>query len=131
MASYTVRLVGPSQKENAKRLIDRAPSDFVMKLAKETRSDIQNRKLWPMIADLQKQVPELGTYSAEDIKLRFMHALGMEMRFLPALEGSGMFPVAYRSSLLTVEQFSGLLELLYAYGAKHGVKWSEPMEVYA
>jgi hypothetical protein len=47
------------------------------------------------------------------------------MRFLPALEGEGMFPVGLRSSTLTVSQFSGLIELLYAYGAKHGVRWSE------
>jgi hypothetical protein len=49
----------------------------------------------------------------------------MEMRFLPALEGGGMFPVAQRSSLLTVEQFSGLIELLTMYGAKHQVRWTE------
>jgi hypothetical protein len=121
----TVRLIGESQKAHAKRLIDEAPADFVMKLAKETRRDIQNRKLWPMIADIQRQGPAMAPYSAEDIKLRFLNALGVEMRFLPALEGEGMFPVGLRSSTLTVAQFSGLIELLYAYGAKHGVRWSE------
>jgi len=39
-----------------------------------------------------------------------------------------MFPVGLRSSTLTVEQFSGLVELIYAYGAKHGVVWSEPKQ---
>lgn len=124
MAS-TVRLIGETQKAHAKRLIDQAPADHVMKLAKETRRDVQNRKLWPMIADIQRQVPAMTTYSAEDIKLRFLNALGTEMRFLPALEGEGMFPVGMRSSTLTVAQFSGLIELLYAYGEKHGVRWSE------
>lgn len=127
----TVRLIGASQKAYAHRLIDEAAANEVMKIAPETRRDAQNRKLWPMIADIQRQVPEMAAYSAEDIKLRFLNALGVEMRFLPALEGQGAFPVGLRSSTLTVEQFSGLIELIYAFGAKHGVEWSGPREMAA
>lgn len=123
----TVRLVGDTQRAYAKRLIDEAPQGHVMKIAAETRRDAQNRKLWPMLADLQRQVPELATYNADDIKLRFLNLLGVEMRFLPALEGQGMFPVGLRSSTLTVEQFSSLVELLYKFGAEYGVIWSEPI----
>ena len=123
-----VRLVGEKQRTYAKGLIDDAPDGDVMQLAKPTRTLDQNSKLWPMLDDLQAQVPELEMYSTEDIKLRFLNALGVEMRFLPTLEGQGMFPVGLRSSTLTKEQFSGLIELLYAYGAEHGVRWSEPAE---
>lgn len=124
--SKTVYLAGETQRAYAKRLIDTAPAGYVVKIAAETRRDAQNRKMHPMIADLQRQVPELASYSAEDIKLRFLNALGVELRFLPTLEGQGTFPVGLRSSTLTVDQFSGLIELLYAYGAKHDVRWSEP-----
>ncbi len=126
MKSKSIRLIGQSQRDFAKQMIDAAPAGYVVKIAAETRRDAQNRKLWPMIADLQRQVPEMAGYSAEDIKLRFLNARGTELRFLPALEGQGMFPVGMRSSTLTVEQFSGLVELIYAYGAKHGVRWSGP-----
>lgn len=121
----TIRLVGEVQRAHAKRLIDEAPLGHIVKIAKETRTDIQNRKLWPMLADLQRQVPGLEVYSADDIKLRFLNQLGTELRFLPVLEGEGMFPVGHRSSTLTKEQFAGLIELMYAHGAKHGVRWSE------
>jgi hypothetical protein len=123
----TVRLVGDPQRAYAKRLIDEAPLGDVMHLGKETRSQEQNRKLWPMLNDLQRQVSDCAPYSTDDIKLRFLNALGVEMRFLPALEGQGLFPVGLRSSTLTKEQFSGLIELLYEYGARHGVRWSEPV----
>lgn len=126
MKSKSIRLVGQSQRDFAKQMIDAAPAGYVVKIAAETRRDAQNRKLWPMIADLQQQVPEMAGYSAEDIKLRLLNALGTELRFLPALEGQGMFPVGMRSSTLTVEQFSGLIELIHAFGAKHNVRWSEP-----
>lgn len=121
-----VRLIGETQRAYAKRLIDGADHGYVMRLGAETRRDEQNRKLWPMLKDIQQQVTGMEVYSTEDIKLRFLNALGAEMRFLPELEGAGMFPVGLRSSTLTVAQFSGLIELLYAFGAKHEVRWSEP-----
>lgn len=120
----TVFLVGDTQRQYAKNLIDKAPANYVVRLAEATRSDHQNRKMWPMIADLQKQVPGFSTFSAEDMKLRFMNALGTELRFLPSLEGAGMFPVGMRSSTLTKSQFAALIELIYAVGAKHEVRWS-------
>jgi hypothetical protein len=126
-----IRLVGDTQRAFAKRKIDEAPLGYVVRIAKETRSQEQNRKLWPMLTDLQRQVPELATYSTDDIKLRFLNALGHEMRFLPTLENEGMFPVGLRSSTLTKAQFAGLVELIYAFGAKHGVGWSEPKGIAA
>lgn len=126
--SLSVRLVGPRQREHAKRLIDLAALGDVVRIGKETRSEEQNRKLWPMLDDIRQQVPGMGDFSRDDMKLRFLNALGVEMRFLPALDGEGMFPVGLRSSTLTKAQFSGLLELLYKYGAEKGVVWSDPAE---
>jgi len=126
MSSATIRLTGQRQRDWAKRQVDLAPDGYVVKIAAETRRDAQNRKLWPMLGDIQKQVPGFETYSLDDIKNRFMNALGVEMRFLPELEGQGMFPVGLKSSALTVQQFAGLIELIYAFGAKHDVRWSEP-----
>lgn len=127
MAEFTKRtifLVGDTQRAYAKKLIDDAPAGWVCKVAEQTRSDAQNRLMWPMIEDLRRQVPDFAAYSAEDMKLRFMHALGAELRFLPALEGAGMFPVGQRSSVLTKSQFTALIELMFMVGAKHGVEWS-------
>jgi len=116
----------PHGRARAHGLIERAPADHICRIGKRNRTDEQNRKLWPMLADIQRQVPGMAGFSAEDIKLRFLNALGVEMRFLPTLEGEGMFPVGLRSSTLTVDQFSALIELLYKFGAEHGVAWSDP-----
>jgi hypothetical protein len=121
-----VRIVGDRQRQYAHRVIDEAKIGDVMKLGAETRRDAQNRKLWPMLQDLVDQVPECAGFSKDDMKLRFLNALGVEMNFLPVLEGQGMFPVGLKSSTLTVQQFAGLIELIYAFGAKHNVRWSEP-----
>ena len=124
MNKRTVLLVGPTQRAYAKRLIDQAPIGYVVKVAEQTRSDAQNRLMWPLIDDLRRQVPDFAMFSAEDMKLRFLNALGTEMRFLPALEGAGMFPVGQRSSTLTKSQFTALIELMFAAGSERGVEWS-------
>lgn len=126
MSARTIRLIGPHQVDLAKQAIDRCERGWFVSISPPTRSLEQNSKLWPMLDDIRAQVLGMEEFSRDDIKMRFLNALGTEMRFLPELEGAGMFPVGLRSSKLTTEQFSGLIELLYEYGARHGVEWSEP-----
>lgn len=128
MKSQHVRLVGPRQREYAKQAIDAVPDGWVVKIAAETRRDAQNRKLHPMIQDCINQTERFAGYTMEDAKLTFMAALRQELRFLPVLEGQGSFPVGSKTSVLSVEQFSGLIELIYEWGSRNGVKWSEPVE---
>lgn len=120
----SVKLTTKAARQRAMALVFAAPEGCVVSIAEETRSQEQNRLMWPLIADIQAQVPSMQMFSADDIKLRFLHALGTELRFLPELEGAGMFPVGQRSSALTKTQFTGLIELLFAYGEKHCVVWS-------
>ncbi len=120
----TVFLSSKSARQRAHALIDAAPEGMVMRLAEATRTDTQNKALWPRIADIRAQVPTLQQYSPDQIKLMFLDALKTELVFLPKLEGAGMFPVGMKSSILTVEQFSALLELLNEFAARNGVVWS-------
>ncbi len=43
------------------------------------------------------------------------------MKFEVGLDGSGAFPVGFRSSQLGVSQMSLCIEKAFEYGAKHGV----------
>jgi hypothetical protein len=126
MAKRTIKLNGYMAKERAKRLIDEAPANYVATIGEETRTDEQNRKMWPMIKDMREQIEDMGRFTPEQCKLRLLNALGMEMTFLPELDGAGMFPVGQRSSTLTKAQFSLLIEVMLAHGEKHGVQWSAP-----
>ncbi len=128
MKAESVRLVGPRQRAYARSLIDKAPDGYVVKIAAETRREAQNRKLHPMCQDCINQTARFAEYSMEDIKLTFMNALRGEMKFLPMLEGQGAFPVGSKTSDLTVEQFSGLVDLVYEWGGRNGVKWTGPQE---
>lgn len=126
--TVTIGLASPTGKQRAHRLIERAPKDCVAIIRKANRTDEQNRKLWPMLEDIRRQVEGMDAFTRDDIKMRFLNALGTEMRFLPELDGAGMFPTGLKSSTLSKDQFSGLIELLYEYGARHGVEWTDPEE---
>ena len=121
-------LTGPVQRDYAKRCIDHADDGDAVQIGAPTRTLEQNAKMHPMLDDILRQVPAKRLLSRDDLKLQFLNALGQEMRFLPELEGEGLFPVGLRSSTLTKAQFSALIELIYEYGAKNNVKWSEPRD---
>ncbi len=120
-------LTGQRQRAYAKQCIDRADEGDAVQIGAPTRTLEQNAKMHPMLDDILRQVPAKRMLSRDDLKLQFLNALGQEMRFLPELEGEGLFPVGLRSSTLTKQQFSALIELIYAFGAKHDVRWSEPV----
>lgn len=120
----TVKLNNAYSRNHACKLVMEAPQGFVVVIGEETRSQEQNRLMWPLIQDMQNQLPDMAAFSADDVKLRFLHSLGQELRFLPNLEGTGLFPVGQRSSTLSKSQFSALLDLMFEYGGRNGVEWS-------
>jgi hypothetical protein len=56
-----------------------------------------------------------------------MAALGHEVKFEMGLDNQP-FPIGFRTSKLTKPEMSDLIEFIYAYASKHGVKWSEEYE---
>ena len=122
--SQTVILRGVMQREFAKALIDKAPIDAVVKVSAATRSLEANAKMWAMLSDISRAKPEGRMHTPEVWKCLFMNALGHETAFEMGLDGRP-FPIGFQSSRLTKAQMSDLIEMIYAYGAQHNVKWSE------
>ncbi len=125
MSGQTIRLVGERQRDFAKRMIDKAPDGAVVNIREATRSSDQNAKMWAMISDIARAKPEGRTHTTEVWKCLFMSACGHAVQFENGLNGQP-FPIGFRSSSLTKAQMSELIESVYEYGARHGVKWSEP-----
>jgi hypothetical protein len=86
---------------------------------------MQNAKLWAMLSDVSRAKPDGRELTPDVWKALFMHSLDHAQRFEMALDGNGMVPVGFRSSRLTKAQMGDLIELIYEYGARHDVQWSE------
>lgn len=124
--AQTVILRGEAQRDLACDLIRRAPPDAVVTVKESTRNLDQNARLWAMLSDIARAKPEGRHWTPETWKCAFMHALGHQVQFCEGLEGSGPFPIGFRSSRLTKRQFADLITMAQAYGDQHGVPWSEP-----
>lgn len=119
----TVILAGPSQRAYAHELIDRADDGSVVSFRPPRRSTEQNAMLWALLTDVSDAQPEGRQWPPETWKCAFMHALGHQVRFVDGLDGSGPFPIGFRSSRLTKAQMGDLITAIIKYGDEQGVRW--------
>lgn len=110
--------------------LERAPVEVALRHREDKRSVSQNKKLWPMLSDVAKQVkwPVNGAMDylpAEDWKDILSSGLDSEQRVAPGING-GFVMLGKRTSKMRKAEFAQLIELIYAFGSQHGVQWSEP-----
>lgn len=134
MSGHTIILHGDSQRRFAHELIDKAPKDYVLRITEPKRTNPQNDKMWAMLGEVAAQNPEgrmhrekRRPYTDDEWKCIFLKTLGHDVEMLEDLDGNP-FPIAMRSSRMSVRQISDMIEFMYWYGARHGVQWSEPEE---
>jgi NinB protein len=114
----------PDVMERAINWIRKAPPGTRVEFKAPRRTLEQNARMWAMLTDFAAQVDHHGRkYSPEEWKAIFMHALGKEMKFVPALDGQGFVPIGQKTSELSVPEMCDLQELMAAEGAKRGVKF--------
>jgi hypothetical protein len=90
------------------------------------RTPDQNAKMWAMLSDIARAKPEGRRWDTTTWKAAFMHALGYEILWQPGLDGQTPFPAGFRTSRLSKAQMADLITMIYEYGDRHGVRWSEP-----
>ena len=127
----TIKLVGGEQRERAAQAIHRAPDGYVVTIREPNRTLDQNAKLWAMLADVVAAKPEGREMTADQWKGVFMDACGHKTEFVPHLDGPGFVCLGFKSSHLTKAQFAELIECITEYGARHNIRWSEPVPLAA
>ena len=126
MSGQTVIIRGDSQRVLAKRLIEAAPVDAVVKIREATRSLEQNDLMWALLSDVSRAGPEgKKGWNTEIWKCAFMSALGHEAKLYGGIDQGEPFMVQ-SSSRLTVAEMKDLITFIMEYGDRHGVKWSGP-----
>ena len=125
MTGQTVILTSPFAREKGKRLVEQAPHGAVLNIRKAARTVDQNALMWSLLSDVSRAKPEGRELTPEIWKALFMSALGHAVRFEVGLDGEGMVPVGFRSSRLTKQQMSDLIDVIQEYGARHGVRWTD------
>lgn len=103
----------------------------VLTLGREGRSTDQNSRLWATLKDVSDQVNWYGQFlTPEDWKHVFSAALEKQ-KLVPGIDG-GFVMCGISTSKMSKQKFSDLLEIINAFGAQQGVKWSDPaLEAFA
>jgi len=120
----SIRLVSPLNRERAKRLIDQAPDRALVNIRPETRTNEQNALLWSLLSEVSRAKPDGRTHTPDVWKALFMSACGHAVQFETGLDGKP-FPLGFRSSRLTKEQMTDLIEFILQYCAEKGIQTHE------
>jgi hypothetical protein len=122
MARETVIVDIEARRQKALGWLAKAPLGFVVTFQRNKRSIPQNARLWAMLGEISRQVEWHGAkLSPDDWKIMFLQALGHEMRIAPNIAGDGIVSLGGRSSKLSKQEFSDLMELMSAFAADRGV----------
>lgn len=107
------------------RFVENAPILTAVTFKRNRRTVDQNSKLWACLTDVARDVVWYGEkLSAEDWKTMFTAAL-RKTRIVPGIEGNTFVPLGMRTSDMTRDEMSDLLELIFAFGAEHDVKFHD------
>jgi hypothetical protein len=130
MTRETVQIKGADDREKIARWARGVPAGTTVEFRAPRRSNDQNALLWSLLGQISKQVEWYGKLrSSEDWKDLATAALrGAE--FVPGITPGTVVPLGMRTSQMTKQEISDLIESLYAFGAERGVHFRE-LEVVA
>lgn len=114
----------------AEHLPDIATWEIVLRPQRSKRTLEQNARLWAMLHDIAKQIPWAVNgvsqfITPEEWKDIFTAALKQELRVAAGIDG-GMVLLGRRTRNMTVKEMSDLMELMTAFGAERGVRFTCP-----
>jgi hypothetical protein len=120
------RLITEKNRAELSRAVELAPLGAMFELIDAPRTLAQNRLMWRLLTRVADQLEHCGEHWApDDWKCAFLKAMGKKLRFMPALDGDGVVAVGYHSSKLSKVEMSDMVELIYSYGAEHGVDFDD------
>ena len=126
MTRATLVLVSQEIRQRAAHWAAKLPEGTRVDFKAPKRSLPQNDRMWAMLTEVSAQLPWHGIkLSADDYKLLFLDALKRELRMVPNLDGNGFVNLGRSSSDLSKEEMTNLIELIFAFGAAHGVQFKD------
>lgn len=127
MSRALITIRGEADRQRAARAVQACPFGTRVEFKAAKRTLPQNDRMWAMLTDIAQQKDHHGRrYTADQWKIIFLHAMGREVQFIPALGGAGFIPWGSSSSDLSKQEMSDLLEFIMAWGAENGVTFHDP-----
>jgi hypothetical protein len=98
---------------------------MVVEIKPETRTLAQNARLWAMLTDVAKQVNWYGRKLSEEEWKHVFTASLAKQDVVPGIDG-GFVVLGKSTSKMTTPEMSELQDLIEAFGAQQGVRFTAP-----
>jgi hypothetical protein len=98
---------------------------MVVEIKPETRTLAQNARLWAMLTDVAKQVNWYGRKLSEEEWKHVFTASLAKQDVVPGIDG-GFVVLGKSTSKMTKPEMSELQQLIEAFGAQQGVRFTAP-----
>lgn len=126
MGKAVLVLINDEIRAKAKDWVGRAPDGTRLTFVGPKRSLPQNDRLHAALAEIASQATYHGIkLSVDDWKILFLDALNREVRMVPNLDGNGFVSLGRSTSVLSKEDFSGLIDIVQEWAARNGVELSQ------
>lgn len=126
MSRYTVTISSDEDRTRAVQIVRQAPAGSRVDVKAAKRSLPQNDRMWAMLTEVARQLLWHGVkLRPDDWKLIFLDALKRELRTVPNLDGTGFVNLGRSSSDLSKTEMTDLIEVIFAFGAQHGVIFAD------
>ena len=120
----TFILAHSTARRGAMQCVADAPDGYCVIVKPKTRSLEQNARLWAMLGEISQQVTWHGKkLSADAWKCVFSASL-KKQDVVPGLHGDFVV-IGQSTSQMSVKELGDMLELMFAFGAEHGVRFAE------
>lgn len=125
MSRAQITIWGASDRARAMRFISDAPNGTRISFKKAKRTLPQNDLMWGRLTDVARQVIWHGEkLTPTDWKDVFTVAL-RNAHVVPGIDPGTFVSLGLHTSDMSKDEMSALLDLIDAFGADHGVKFSD------
>jgi hypothetical protein len=125
MSKQTFFLVHDQARKLAQEAIRLAPDGYCVEIKQSTRTLEQNSRLWALLTDISRQVDWHGRrLHPEEWKSVFTAAL-KKQDVVPNIDGTGFVVLGLSTSKMTKSEMIDLQTLIEAFGANHGVRFTD------
>ena len=119
-------LAHKAARDSAIKAVMHAPDGYYCEIKEPSMTLEQNSKMWPMLQDIARQVCWCEFWMTDEEWKDFFTAILKGQKIVPNMDKSGFIAVGGRTSQMGKKEFIDLIDLMYAFGAEHDVRWSEP-----
>lgn len=126
MGKAVLVLINDEIRAKAKDWVSRAPDGTRLTFVGPKRSLPQNDRLHAALTEIASQATYHGIrLSVDDWKILFLDALNREVRMVPNLDGNGFVSLGRSTSVLSKEDFSGLIDIVQEWASRNGIELSQ------